>query len=630
MLAALKLVPHGNTPEELQKAIDKYAAEHNLPKSRQLKRSSADNYFEPNNPVVLIAGAGTSGIVDKKGKILCRMPNERVTGVEVAKDLVVTAATPNLTIPQPDLSGVSGAPWTAEFVKLLVNEFFLLDPANAMMVQAAVPSVPLAQIQAAMADPQKASGIYPVDAVQTWQSNPWHPLQLLWQVYYYPIEYGTVAAPNWTYSEGTYYWNGSPASVDANEVLAGGIQLTPAASFNLKSRIEQFLNDNPYLPEEDRKAFEALLKFIDDQDGWDLLSQALNGFNDQLQLRTAGTYISPATATVTSTPNLATLIGDVRGFSPAIGDIPKNANYQTLYRPWRAGQFAFVDLVVVDEWGQALWPINRSNYKNINLFLPEDLTPVVSTAPLPLLVTAEPAIGAMEPSMLAVGPGDRTLALSGAAFAADTRVMWNATALQTAFVSSTQLTATVPARLVASASTVEITVVSGQQTSPAVPLVVAATPGLMKITPSIVLAGMAQADTFPLTVTGVNLGANATVYLNGKALPTQATAMDKLVAHVPSEAISTPGTAEVTVVALGGSSNALDLTMAPGPTLGSLQPSVIQAGSAAMNIDVYGVGFSPASQLYSGTMPLATIYIDSTRLSGNIPARMLATPGNCR
>src|SRR5262249_61769804 len=73
-------VPHGDTQRALQDAICRYAAAQKLPPNRVLKRASAPPFYEPHNPVVLIAGAGASGIVAKQAPLPCRLAPQLVTG----------------------------------------------------------------------------------------------------------------------------------------------------------------------------------------------------------------------------------------------------------------------------------------------------------------------------------------------------------------------------------------------------------------------------------------------------------------------------------------------------------------------------------------------------------------------
>jgi uncharacterized protein (TIGR03437 family) len=84
----------------------------------------------------------------------------------------------------------------------------------------------------------------------------------------------------------------------------------------------------------------------------------------------------------------------------------------------------------------------------------------------PFTITGAPTLTAISPGSATAGTAAFTLTATGANFTAAEAIAWNGTALTTNFVSATQLTATVPASLVASAGTANITVSSatGSQT----------------------------------------------------------------------------------------------------------------------------------------------------------------------
>ena len=88
-------------------------------------------------------------------------------------------------------------------------------------------------------------------------------------------------------------------------------------------------------------------------------------------------------------------------------------------------------------------------------------------------------------------------------FAAGAVVQWNGTNLQTTFVSDRQLTAAVPAGLVASAGTAAVTAVTGGATSAPVTFTIDAALAVDSLTPSWIGAGTGA---FTLTVRGQGLG----------------------------------------------------------------------------------------------------------------------------
>lgn len=619
-------VPYGSIPEELQTSIDAYAAAHDLPIIRVLKRSAAPRFFLPNNPVVLIAGAGASGIVESTGKLLCRFPSQLVTGF-LFQGKTVSAETSGLNIPMPVLTGISGVPWSITLANSLVQEFFFLDLDNAAIVSAALPGSDVAQVRAAMSDPANDIGTYPEQAIQRWTQNPWHPLLLLWQVNYYPIAYGTPDAPNWTFENGTYAWNGSTGSIGSNTYIEGLIQLTPAASFNMESRLKQFLNDNPYLPEDERKEFEALLEFVQTNDAWDLLSQALNGFNDQLRLENTGVFISPQTASLPSSPSLPTLIGNVGGYAPSIGTIPTGNIPQSNFLPWRCGQFLFVNLLLVDEWGQALWPITQSNYKDTHLLLPPDLTPVLQSNALPFTVTSASELESINPRFASACSGDLVITLLGAAFQSGDTAQWNGTPLATTFVSSTELTATVPAILLAASGEASINVARGTTVCNSLPFTITVDPAIAEISPHLMLAGMAPASEFTLVVDGLNFPSDAIVNWNTTALSTTFVNATQLTALVPSSFVATEGQITISIASAGKTFSPVTFSIVSVATVDSISPAVVAAGSPTLTLDVSGVGFQALDRVQWNDTPLNTTFVDDTHLRAEIPASLLTNTG---
>ena len=397
-LASPTVVPNGDTPDALQTAIDNFAATHQLPANRVLKRSSAPVFYEPHDPVVLIAGAGASGIVPKQPKLCCRFPSQIINGFKCGT--TITPSTPNLTIPIPNLTPISGVPWLAtDLPKKLLQEFFLLDPNNAAAIATAT-GLNVNDVHAAMeqSGSYDGMGILPslpgagaswTSSPWAWKQNPWHPLLLIYQADYYPIDYGTTQHPNWIFADGQYTWNGEGAyPINSHVAISGVLQLSPAAVFNLQARIQAFLQNNPSLAPKTEQEFSNLLKFFGN-DHWDLLSQALNGFNQQLLLNLPGVWLGPGTtmdppASLGKPEDfLPQLIGPAHGNPAGLGDIPESAPYTSRFLPWRCGQFVFRDLKVVDEWGQSVYPIDSNNYMTETIYLPPEMKPQPRVIPSP-------------------------------------------------------------------------------------------------------------------------------------------------------------------------------------------------------------------------------------------------------
>lgn len=622
----MALVPTGETQADLALAILDYATQQGLPATRLLKRTIAPLFYKPNNPVVLIAGAGVSGLVQTdNSSLLCRFPSQTVTGFNYNSQQV-TAATSGLSIPQPNLSQVTGAPWSVTLLNSLVNEFFFLDPNNAAAVAAAI-SASTSDVQTAMSNSANDIGEYPTGAVEQWTQNPWHPLLMYWQLNYYPIEFGAPSAPNWSFDNGQFFWNGSASSVVKTNtyIYSSMIQLTPIANFNMQARIKAFLANNPDMDPVEKAEFEALLDFVQTSDQWDLLSQSMDGFNEQMQLGLPGVFMSPASYPSATTPSLSTLIGNATGYPPSLGNIPSSTPYPPSgFLPLRSGQFEFIQLVLIDEWGQALWPIDSYNYKTVSVYMPPEMTPVQSSEPVDFTVSGTVAISSISPELAPAGGSAVTLTVNGVNFTNGATIEWNGSAVSTSFVSSTQLTASLSSAQLQSQGSFNVTVNLGGASSNAVPFTVASGPAIGSISPSLLQAGMVPSSTFPLFVTGTGFTAGSLVQWNGVSLSTEFVSSFSLIATVPANYAFAPGTADVTVSSGGTVSNTAVFTLSPGSAIVSLEPAIASAGAAGFTLTVNGVGFEPGTLVAWNKAALATTYVSATQLTALVPASLLS------
>lgn len=340
-------------------------------------------YYVPSDPVVLLAGAGVSGISANasSGPLVCRFASQLVTaivcdGVEVvANPAALQCNTPYTapagafvaTAPLPAaLCQVTGAPWDADLIVALLNEPFLLDPDNAATIAASLPSganLTAAQIQSTIdglpSNPQNAIGVLPAGyesapPTQQWSQNPWSPLMLYWEGFFTPIAPFDGETFNWNFNGSGYDWSGNGADTSAQRTLSGLIVLSPGASLNLAAQIQSYLasmkGQSPGSPvEAELTGLSELLAVLQNSD---LLSQALDGFNQQLLGNQNGAFPAPgSTGGPTYSPSLESLIGSAAGYPPS-----KNAASQ--FVPWRAGQFQFLQLYLTDEWGQTLFLID--------------------------------------------------------------------------------------------------------------------------------------------------------------------------------------------------------------------------------------------------------------------------------
>ena len=235
-----------------------------------------------------------------------------------------------------------------------------------------------------------------------------------------------------------------------------------------------------------------------------------------------------------------------------------------------------------------------------------------------------PAITSLSPNTATAGQAGFTLTVNGTGFVSGAVVQWNTTALTTTFVSATQLTAPVTAGLVATAGSATVTVAENGVTSSGVTFTITAGPAITSLSPNTAAAG---GEAFALTVNGTGFVSAALVEWNGTPLSTTFVSATELTAQVTANLIATPGTTPVTVVENGATSNTANFTVAAEPVITSLNPLAATASGPAFILTVNGTGFLSGAVVHWNSTALTTTFVNSTQLTAQVTANLIATPG---
>ena len=297
------------------------------------------------------------------------------------------------------------------------------------------------------------------------------------------------------------------------------------------------------------------------------------------------------------------------------------------------------------------------------------------------LQTSSSSVAFVSPATVTAGASDFTLTVNGSGFVTGAFILWNGAQLtDTVFVSSTTMTAVVPASDIATPGPVQVSVqipgsaVSGTtninnttnyanttEVSNIVYFTVNPAPGPLPVISSISASTTSMPATpycsptgFTLTVNGSNFTSdskvNWTSAANGSAngaagattyvSPTQLTAV-----ILPSDA-AFPGTAGVSVTAPSGPSNTLPFTMTtpatslPPPNLISISqttlappaypnatPTSVSAGYPGFTLNVTGSSLLPCTVVQWNGSPRTTTFVSTTQLNAAIPASDVVSAG---
>ncbi len=205
--------------------------------------------------------------------------------------------------------------------------------------------------------------------------------------------------------------------------------------------------------------------------------------------------------------------------------------------------------------------------------------------------SVNPTISMISPDTAAAGGAAFTLTMTGTNFVAASMVDFGGSAAATTFVSSTQLTAAIPATSITSAGVLSVKVINpaadggtSNASSFTITSAVNAVPTINSIYPSCSPAGELFVDAVnnQLTVGGQNFVATSVVQWNGSSRPTTLDPNSDgeiLTAQISASDIAAAGTATVTVFnpgTGGGSSNSLTFTI----TTGAVDPQAISVDPA--------------------------------------------------
>lgn len=258
-----------------------------------------------------------------------------------------------------------------------------------------------------------------------------------------------------------------------------------------------------------------------------------------------------------------------------------------------------------------------------------------------------PSIDNLDPSSAAVGGQDFTLAVVGSNFVTGATVKFNGSPLETTFDSDSQLTATVPASAITTASTVPVVVTNpgpGGGDSNSVDFSIQSAGLTISLSPDTICGG----DSCVATIQNFNVGQEERVTLTADPLIAVTFSDDSF--NVPpatqdANGNVTPGSKHITVMATpislmsplvtiaatdSSGDNISTVLIVNEPTLpriDSLDPSSATPGGQDFTLTVTGGNFvSGSTVMFNGT-ELSTQFGSDTQLTATVPASLIATAG---
>jgi hypothetical protein len=336
----------------------------------KLKANTNQRFWHPNDPVMMISGAnrsqkhGGDGRYNSDGKLPCRLPGQTITGVTIPGTGAINVQTIGGKVNLAPYGPYNSIP----AIPSLIKEAFFVDPANAKLMAGAVGGNAGA-IATAITNllqgtgPALWVGPAPVPfSIQFWQ-QAWIPLYLEWQVNYYSTSTvdddgnRTFNTEDWTFDGEKYNWTPQGKFDSTNyKTFKGRTILTSQSPLLFKDKIASFLSSHAGV---DSQQLENLIGTVSN---WDILSQSLSGFTDQLITMISQETFPPPVDNMqvtcppggTPVPTPSALIGDQYQSMPML-----TTTDRTTFYPFRGGFISFGDCRIVDAYGQTL-QLNKS------------------------------------------------------------------------------------------------------------------------------------------------------------------------------------------------------------------------------------------------------------------------------
>jgi trimeric autotransporter adhesin len=247
--------------------------------------------------------------------------------------------------------------------------------------------------------------------------------------------------------------------------------------------------------------------------------------------------------------------------------------------------------------------------------------------------TPAPTISALSPSSAPVGSPALALKVTGTNFVPSSVVTWNGVALTSTADSSTQMSATVPANVLATSGKATIQVSDPSPislTSNSLSFdVTVPVPTITSVTPASAVVG---SGAITITLTGQNYVAGSVVLAGSTHLATTFISSTSLHAILPANLLATVGMLSLTVAnpapqAATSQPFSFSVVTPPPPHIDTLNPSSVLAGAPSLTMTITGQYIVAGSVVEFNGTALTPISQSSTSVVVTVPDTLVATAG---
>ncbi len=255
------------------------------------------------------------------------------------------------------------------------------------------------------------------------------------------------------------------------------------------------------------------------------------------------------------------------------------------------------------------------------------------TSPVATSTVVTPTVVSVSPAKLIAGAAATTLTVTGTGFLSSTTLQLGGVLENTTYISSTQVSASIPAAQVASGGLLNVIASNGFASSASGTVlnfeVDNPVPTITQFVPSTFVTGTAGTS---LAVTGTNFVPTTVVQVNGAARSTAFVSPTQVNVILTAADLASSGSLNLLAVNAapgGGSSAAASVPINnPAPGAISLTPVLLPTGvTTATTVTVNGSNFLPSSTIQVGTAARPTTYVSATQLTFQLTSADQATAG---
>jgi hypothetical protein len=241
--------------------------------------------------------------------------------------------------------------------------------------------------------------------------------------------------------------------------------------------------------------------------------------------------------------------------------------------------------------------------------------------------TSRPRILALAPAAARLGSPSFSLVVTGADFLPGAMIVFGDSALETRFLSNTQIEAPVSSALLMEGGSIQVRVRNpkGELSSVASFVVSDDPPRLLKLMPARTGTG---AENLPFQIEGERFQRGSQLTIEDEPVETRFVSSRLLETVAPEKFFKVA--AELKLQAINGDgnlSNLMTLSVGNGPLITRLSRKRIKAGSGDAEITIGGVAFQPGVVLLVNDSPVTSSFVSESSFVARVPSLMSSQPG---